>query len=279
MPTTPPEALVRALELEGGSPTRSPRARSPDAASAPSSPASAYSARSESARRALSPTASISKMAGGFTSADDWERDDEWRSPARASPSTARRRRADGLEAISSSDEDDDDARSPDRASSAFHTPAAHLLNATPSASSSRCNTGKSSALGRGADDWMREARERIADLDPSSPSPPNRSRTSDRSVSISPGGLPATPTRTSPSARVDAATKVSRDVDAMLVRAAAAEEATAAATADRSSYLARTVARRSPAAAERAGRDAELAREATARESLLKAQEERLGE
>ena len=266
MPTTPPEALVRALELEGGSPTRSPRARSPDAASAPSSPASAYSARSESARRALSPTASISKMAGGFTSADDWERDDEWRSPARASPSTARRRRADGLEAISSSDEDDDDARSPDRASSAFHTPAAHLLNATPSASSSRCNTGKSSALGRGADDWLREARERIADLDPSSPSPPNRSRTSDRSVSISPGGLPATPTRTSPSARVDAATKVSRDVDAMLVRAAAAAEATAAATADRSSYLARTVARRSPAAAERAGRDAELAREATAR-------------
>ena len=268
MPTTPPEALVRALELEGGSPTRSPRARSPDAASAPSSPASAYSARSESARRALSPTASISKMAGGFTSADDWERDDEWRSPARASPSTARRRRADGLEAISSSDEDDDDARSPDRASSAFHTPAAHLLNATSSASSSRCNTGKSSALGRGADDWMREARERIADLDPSSPSPspPNRSRTSDRSVSISPGGLPATPTRTSPSARVDAATKVSRDVDAMLVRAAAAAEATAAATADRSSYLARTVARRSPAAAERAGRDADLAREATAR-------------
>ena len=266
MPTTPPEALVRALELEGGSPTRSPRARSPDAASAPSSPASAYSARSESARRALSPTASISKMAGGFTSADDWERDDEWRSPARASPSTARRRRADGLEAISSSDEDDDDdARSPDRASSAFHTPAAHLLNATPSASSSRCNTGKSSALGRGADDWLREARERIADLDPSSPSPPNRSRTSDRSVSISPGGLPATPTRTSPSARVDAATKVSRDVDAMLVRAAAAFSVRAAAT-DRSSYLARTVARRSPAAAERAGRDAELAREATAR-------------
>ena len=26
MPTTPPEALVRALDLEGGSPTRSPRA-------------------------------------------------------------------------------------------------------------------------------------------------------------------------------------------------------------------------------------------------------------
>ena len=54
--------------------------------------------------------------------------------------------------------------------------------------------------------------------------------------------------------------------MDAMLLRAAAAAEATAAAAADRSSYLARTVARRSPAAAERAGRDADLAREATAR-------------
>ena len=61
MPTTPPDALVRALELEGGSPTRSPRERSPDA----SSPASAFSARSEKGRRALSPHATISKMAEG----------------------------------------------------------------------------------------------------------------------------------------------------------------------------------------------------------------------
>ena len=155
MPTTPPDALVRALELEGGSPTRSPRARSPDAASVPSSPASAFSARSESARRALSPHASISKMA---QSTDDWDRDDEWRSPARASPSTTGRRRADGLEARPSyedGDDDFDDDRSTGR-ESAFHTPAAHLLNATSTTTSSRCNTEKSYALGRDADEWMR---------------------------------------------------------------------------------------------------------------------------
>ena len=233
MPTTPPDALVRALELEGGSPTRSPRARSPDAASAPSSPASAFSARSESRRRALSPHASISKMAEGSLSADDWDRDDEWRSPARASPSTTGRRRADGLEALSSSEDGDDefdDERSTGR-ESAFHTPAAHLLNATSTTTSSRCNTGKSSALGRDADEWMREARERIADLEiSSSPIDPSN----DRSVSISPGGLPATPTRTSPAPRVDAATKVSREVDAMILKAAARAEAAAAAAANR---------------------------------------------
>ena len=265
MPTTPPDALVRALELEGGSPTRSPRARSPDAASAPSSPASAFSARSESRRRALSPHASISKMAEGSLSADDWDRDDEWRSPARASPSTTGRRRADGLEAISSSedgDDDFDDDRSTGR-DSAFHTPAAHLLNATSTTTSSRCNTGKSSALGRDADEWMREARERIADLEiSSSPIDPSN----DRSVSISPGGLPATPTRTSPAPRVDAATKVSREVDAMILKAAARAEAAAAAAANRSARLAMTGPLRSPAAVERAGRDADAAREATAR-------------
>ena len=263
MPTTPPDALVRALELEGGSPTRSPRARSPDAASVPSSPASAFSARSESARRALSPHASISKMA---QSADDWDRDDEWRSPARASPSTTGRRRADGLEALSSSedgDDDFDDDRSTGR-ESAFHTPAAHLLNATSTTTSSRCNTGKSSALGRDADEWMREARERIADLEiSSSPIDPSND---DRSVSISPGGLPATPTRTSPAPRVDAATKVSREVDAMILKAAARAEAAAAAAANRSARLAMTGPLRSPAAVERAGRDADAAREATAR-------------
>ena len=267
MPTTPPDALVRALELEGGSPTRSPRARSPDAASVPSSPASAFSARSESARRALSPHASISKMAEGSLSADDWDRDDEWRSPARASPSTTGRRRADGLEALSSSedgDDDFDDERSTGR-ESAFHTPAAHLLNATSTTTSSRCNTGKSSALGRDADEWMREARERIADLEiSSSPVDPSNG---DRSVSISPGGLPATPTRTSPAPRVDAATKVSREVDAMILKAAARAEAAAAAAANRSARLAATgPLRTSPAAVERAGRDADAAREATAR-------------
>jgi len=266
MPTTPPDALVRALELEGGSPTRSPRARSPDAASVPSSPASAFSARSESARRALSPHASISKMAEGSISAD-WDRDDEWRSPARASPSTTGRRRADGLEALSSSedgDDDFDDDRSTGR-ESAFHTPAAHLLNATSTTTSSRCNTGKSSALGRDADEWMREARERIADLEiSSSPIDPSND---DRSVSISPGGLPATPTRTSPAPRVDAATKVSREVDAMILKAAARAEAAAAAAANRSARLAATgPLRTSPAAVERAGRDADAAREATAR-------------
>ena len=266
MPTTPPDALVRALELEGGSPTRSPRSRSPDAASAPSSPASAFSARSESARRALSPHASISKMAEGSISAD-WDRDDEWRSPARASPSTTGRRRADGLEALSSSedgDDDFDDDRSTGR-ESAFHTPAAHLLNATSTTTSSRCNTGKSSALGRDADEWMREARERIADLEiSSSPIDPSND---DRSVSISPGGLPATPTRTSPAPRVDAATKVSREVDAMILKAAARAEAAAAAAANRSARLALTgPLRTSPAAVERAGRDADAAREATAR-------------
>ena len=264
MPTTPPDALVRALELEGGSPTRSPRARSPDAASVPSSPASAFSARSESARRALSPHASISKMA---QSTDDWDRDDEWRSPARASPSTTGRRRADGLEALSSSedgDDDFDDERSTGR-ESAFHTPAAHLLNATSTTTSSRCNTEKSSALGRDADEWMREARERIADLEiSSSPIDPSND---DRSVSISPGGLPATPTRTSPAPRVDAATKVSREVDAMIFKAAARAEAAAAAAANRSARLAMTgPLRTSPAAVERAGRDADAAREATAR-------------
>ena len=268
MPTTPPEALVRALDLEGGSPTRSPRARSPDAASVPSSPASAFSARSESARRALSPHATISKMAEGSSlSTDDWDRDDEWRSPARASPSTTGRRRADGLEALSSSedgDDDFDDDRSTGR-ESAFHTPAAHLLNATSTTTSSRCNTGKSSALGRDADEWMREARERIADLEiSSSPIDPSND---DRSVSISPGGLPATPTRTSPAPRVDAATKVSREVDAMILKAAARAEAAAAAAANRSARLAMTgPLRTSPAAVERAGRDADAAREATAR-------------
>ena len=268
MPTTPPDALVRALELEGGSPTRSPRSRSPDAASVPSSPASAFSARSEKGRRALSPHATISKMAEGSSlSTDDWDRDDEWRSPARASPSTTGRRRADGLEAISSSedgDDDFDDERSTGR-ESAFHTPAAHLLNATSTTTSSRCNTGKSSALGRDADEWMREARERIADLEiSSSPIDPSNG---DRSVSISPGGLPATPTRTSPAPRVDAAMKVSREVDAMILMAAARAEAAAAAAANRSARLAVTgPLRTSPAAVERAGRDADAAREATAR-------------
>ena len=268
MPTTPPDALVRALELEGGSPTRSPRSRSPDAASVPSSPASAFSARSEKGRRALSPHATISKMAEGSSlSTDDWDRDDEWRSPARASPSTTGRRRADGLEALSSSedgDDDFDDERSTGR-ESAFHTPAAHLLNATSTTTSSRCNTGKSSALGRDADEWMREARERIADLEiSSSPIDPSND---DRSVSISPGGLPATPTRTSPAPRVDAAMKVSREVDAMILKAAARAEAAAAAAANRSARLAVTgPLRTSPAAVERAGRDADAAREATAR-------------
>jgi hypothetical protein len=205
-------------------------------------------------------------MAEGSISAD-WDRDDEWRSPARASPSTTGRRRADGLEALSSSedgDDDFDDDRSTGR-ESAFHTPAAHLLNATSTTTSSRCNTGKSSALGRDADEWMREARERIADLEiSSSPIDPSND---DRSVSISPGGLPATPTRTSPAPRVDAATKVSREVDAMILKAAARAEAAAAAAANRSARLAATgPLRTSPAAVERAGRDADAAREATAR-------------
>jgi hypothetical protein len=205
-------------------------------------------------------------MAEGSISAD-WDRDDEWRSPARASPSTTGRRRADGLEALSSSedgDDDFDDDRSTGR-ESAFHTPAAHLLNATSTTTSSRCNTGKSSALGRDADEWMREARERIADLEiSSSPVDPSND---DRSVSISPGGLPATPTRTSPAPRVDAAMKVSREVDAMILKAAARAEAAAAAAANRSARLAATgPLRTSPAAVERAGRDADAAREATAR-------------
>jgi hypothetical protein len=178
---------------------------------------------------------------GSSLSTDDWDRDDEWRSPARASPSTTGRRRADGLEALSSSedgDDDFDDERSTGR-ESAFHTPAAHLLNATSTTTSSRCNTGKSSALGRDADEWMREARERIADLEiSSSPIDPSND---DRSVSISPGGLPATPTRTSPAPRVDAATKVSREVDAMILKAAARAEAAAAAAANRSARLAAT--------------------------------------
>ena len=111
----------------------------------------------------------------------------------------------------------------------------------------------------------MREARERIADLEiSSSPIDPSND---DRSVSISPGGLPATPTRTSPAPRVDAAMKVSREVDAMILKAAARAEAAAAAAANRSARLAATgPLRTSPAAVERAGRDADAAREATAR-------------